>query len=46
MTPSVVVFDIGNVLVDWQPHLAWSDELNALLYFTETEDRVGMLQFN
>ena len=27
MTPSVVVFDIGAVLVDWQPHLAWSDEL-------------------
>ncbi|MCT4610471.1 MAG: HAD family phosphatase [Pelagimonas sp.] len=26
MTPSVVVFDIGGVLVDWQPHLAWSDE--------------------
>ncbi|MEO0944854.1 MAG: HAD family phosphatase [Pseudomonadota bacterium] len=22
-----VVFDIGAVLVDWQPHLAWSDEL-------------------
>ncbi|MEL7104972.1 MAG: HAD family phosphatase [Pseudomonadota bacterium] len=27
MTPSVVVFDIGAVLVDWQPALAWSDEL-------------------
>lgn len=27
MTPSVVVFDIGNVLVDWQPHLAWEPEL-------------------
>lgn len=26
MTPSVVVFDIGGVLVDWQPHLAWADE--------------------
>jgi FMN phosphatase YigB (HAD superfamily) len=22
-----VVFDIGAVLVDWQPHLAWADEL-------------------
>lgn len=22
-----IVFDIGNVLVDWQPHLAWSPEL-------------------
>ncbi|MEM0946409.1 MAG: HAD family phosphatase [Pseudomonadota bacterium] len=27
MTPTVVVFDIGGVLVDWQPHLAWSDTL-------------------
>lgn len=27
MTPSVVVFDIGGVLVDWQPHLAWTPEL-------------------
>lgn len=27
MSPSVVVFDIGGVLVDWQPHLAWSDDL-------------------
>lgn len=22
-----VVFDIGGVLVDWQPHLAWADDL-------------------
>ena len=29
MTPSVVVFDIGGVLVDWQPHLAWIDELGT-----------------
>ncbi len=27
MIPSVVVFDIGAVLVEWQPHLAWSDDL-------------------
>jgi 2-haloacid dehalogenase len=25
MTPTNVVFDIGNVLVDWQPHLAWPE---------------------
>lgn len=24
-----VVFDIGNVLVDWQPHLAWLDDLGS-----------------
>ncbi len=29
MTPSVVVFDIGGVLVDWQPHRAWLDELGS-----------------
>lgn len=27
MTASVVVFDIGGVLVDWQPHLAYVREL-------------------
>jgi FMN phosphatase YigB (HAD superfamily) len=25
----IVVFDIGGVLVDWQPHLAWVDELGS-----------------
>ncbi len=29
MTPDVVVFDIGGVLIDWQPHLAWADEMDA-----------------
>jgi HAD superfamily hydrolase (TIGR01509 family) len=29
MSPSVVVFDIGGVLVDWQPHLAWLDEMGS-----------------
>ncbi len=27
MTVDTVVFDIGGVLVDWQPHLAWADSL-------------------
>ena len=27
MTLHTVVFDIGGVLVDWQPHLAWLDEM-------------------
>jgi len=27
MTIDTVVFDIGGVLIDWQPHLAWADEL-------------------
>ena len=25
----VVVFDIGGVLVDWQPHLAWAEQLGS-----------------
>jgi 2-haloacid dehalogenase len=29
MTATTVVFDIGGVLVDWQPHLAWVDDLGA-----------------
>lgn len=37
MTPSVVVFDIGKVLVDWQPHLAWADE-----FATEAEAHAFM----
>ena len=30
MTVSDVVFDIGGVLVDWQPHLAWGDTLTEV----------------
>ncbi len=26
---NAVVFDIGGVLVDWQPHLAWTDALGS-----------------
>lgn len=33
MSIDTVVFDIGGVLVDWQPHLAWADEMD------ETEAR-------
>ena len=29
MSAKVVVFDIGGVLIDWQPHLAWLDELGT-----------------
>lgn len=29
MIPDTVVFDIGGVLIDWQPHLAWADELGV-----------------
>ena len=29
MNPTVVVFDIGAVLIDWQPHLAWMGEFGS-----------------
>lgn len=34
MTAANVVFDIGGVLVDWQPHLAWSSHFGSV---AETE---------
>lgn len=30
MTIDTVIFDIGGVLVDWQPHLAWVDDLGEV----------------
>lgn len=45
MTPSVVVFDIGGVLVDWQPHLAWSDDL-GLEGAQEFLARTGFIERN
>lgn len=45
MTPTAVVFDIGGVLVDWRPHLAWADELGeagAKAYL----DRIGFDRIN
>ncbi|MDA5558914.1 HAD family hydrolase [Shimia sp. MMG029] len=41
MSPSVVVFDIGGVLVDWQPHLAWADE-----FTTEAETQAFMARID
>lgn len=45
MTPQNVVFDIGGVLVNWQPHLAWSPELgvDGAKAFIE---RVGFMALN
>jgi len=45
MTLTTVVFDIGGVLVDWQPHLAWTDEMtpaDARAFM----DRIGFNQIN
>lgn len=46
MTASVVVFDIGGVLVDWKPHLAWSDVLGDLDAVADFMNRVGFRDRN
>ena len=41
MSATVVVFDIGGVLVEWDPHLAWIEELGsreAVTAFLERTD--------
>ncbi len=40
-----VVFDIGGILIDWQPHLAWSDELGRA-GAEAFMDRVGFEKLN
>lgn len=46
MTPSIVVFDIGNVLVDWQPHKAWLKELGTPEACQAFMDRIDFSAFN
>lgn len=46
MNPSVVVFDIGGVLVDWKPHLAWSPELGSDEAALEFMERIGFADRN
>lgn len=46
MTPTVVVFDIGGVLVDWQPHLAWADEFETEAETGAFMDRVDFFSRN
>jgi len=46
MTPSVVVFDIGGVLVDWQPHLAWSEALGSEQAAHDFIERTGFFTRN
>ncbi|MBZ8119914.1 HAD family phosphatase [Roseovarius sp. LXJ103] len=45
MTVDTVIFDIGGVLVDWQPHLAWVDEL-GIEGTRAFMDRVGFDKIN
>ena len=46
MTPKVVVFDIGAVLIDWQPHLAWIDELGSREAVEAFMERVDFMERN
>ena len=46
MSPRNVVFDIGNVLIDWQPHLAWIDELGSKEAVAAFMERSGFAALN
>lgn len=46
MMPSVVVFDIGGVLVDWQPHLAWTEEFGSVAETKAFMERIGFSERN
>lgn len=41
-----VVFDIGNVLVKWDPHLAWLDEMGSREAVAEFLTRIDFLERN
>lgn len=41
-----VVFDIGGVLVDWQPHLAWQEQLGSADAAHAFIDRTGFRALN
>lgn len=45
MTADIVIFDIGGVLIDWQPHLAWADEMDAA-EARAFMDRIGFEKIN
>jgi len=46
MTTKHVVFDIGGVLVDWQPHLAWQEQLGSAEAAHAFLDRTDFLALN
>ncbi len=41
-----VVFDIGKVLVDWDPHLAWIDDMGSREAVALFLDRIGFEDLN
>ena len=46
MKPSVVVFDIGGVLVNWQPHLAWMEEFRTREAVDAFMERIDFASLN
>ena len=46
MSALVVVFDIGGVLVDWQPHQAWMEELGSRDAVDAFMNRIGFKALN
>ena len=48
MTPQAVVFDIGNVLIEWQPERFYDAEIGAdrrrALFAEEDETEIGGLR--
>ncbi|CUH84353.1 HAD family hydrolase [Thalassovita mediterranea] len=45
-TPTVVVFDISKVLVDWQPELAWADHFDDVTDIHAFMERVDFYDRN
>jgi epoxide hydrolase-like predicted phosphatase len=46
MTTKHIVFDIGGVLVDWQPHLAWEERLGSAEAAHAFVERTGFRALN
>ena len=46
MNPSVVVFDIGAVLIEWEPHLAWLDEMESREAVEAFMERIDFRRLN
>lgn len=46
MRPTEIVFDIGGVLVDWDPHLAWIEDLGSREAVADFIDRTDFMARN
>ena len=46
MKPSIVVFDIGGVLVEWEPHLAWMEEMGTRESIEAFMQRIDFMGLN